>query len=53
MTYTFKCEEHGEFEVEQTMKDTTKTYNCPECDTECNKVIQVCAFKGFSQTKPL
>jgi len=39
MKYDFRCDEHGVFEVVQSMKDTTKTYPCPECNVEALKFI--------------
>lgn len=44
MRYDFKCEEHGIFEIEQRMSETTKTYSCPECGAECPKHIGVAMF---------
>lgn len=37
MRYDFKCAEHGIFEVEQRITETTKTHPCPECGAECPK----------------
>lgn len=39
MKYVFKCNEHGEFEVDQKMSETTKTHSCPTCSKESNKVF--------------
>lgn len=44
MKYDFKCEEHGLFEVEQRISETTKTHKCPHCEAECPKYIGVAMF---------
>lgn len=51
--YDYSCEECGEFEVEQSIKDEPlKT--CPECGTEVKKLISLCSFElkgsGFHST---
>ena len=48
MKYIFKCKQHGEFIIEQSMKETTPTHECPQCGEECNKVIQRPNVLGLS-----
>lgn len=37
MYYTFKCPEHGEFEVNISYKDLDKV-KCPQCEKEVERV---------------
>lgn len=37
MKYDFKCEDHGVFEIDQKMSETTKTHPCPDCGKESPK----------------
>lgn len=38
--YTFRCPEHGDFDVEQPMAETTRTAHCTTCGGgECPKVL--------------
>ena len=39
MKYDFYCEEHGVFEINQSMKETTSFCSCPICGKESKKVI--------------
>ena len=56
MKYDFECPEHGVFEINQSMKETTPTHPCPECGQECKKVIMVVPihFRGgdWASKKP-
>lgn len=36
--YDYRCTEHGEFELKQSMKDHAKG-NCPTCGSECKQVL--------------
>lgn len=44
MKYDFRCEEHGVFEINQRITETTKTTACPTCGAECPKHIGVVNF---------
>lgn len=46
MKYDFNCPEHGLFEVDQKMSETTKTHECPECGAESPKHIGVVMFNA-------
>lgn len=45
MIYVFRCSEHGDFEVNQKISETTKTHQCPHCSNQCDKVLQPSNFK--------
>jgi len=52
-TYTFVCQEHGEFEVTKSMKDIEKFEPCPDCQLMCEQVIKSppgIHFKGYGWT---
>lgn len=44
MRYDFNCPEHGIFEVEQRMSETTRTHACPHCGAESPKHISIAMF---------
>lgn len=44
MRYDFNCPEHGLFEVEQRMSETTRTHACPQCGAESPKHITIAMF---------
>jgi len=51
--YDYKCEEHGFFEVECKMSETTPTHPCPVCGKESPKMIisaPPIGFKGAGWT---
>jgi putative FmdB family regulatory protein len=37
--YDYKCEEHGYFELKQSMKDHARG-DCPTCGSECKQVVR-------------
>jgi putative FmdB family regulatory protein len=37
--YTFRCDTHGDFPLEQPMAETTRTASCPLCGSNCSKVL--------------
>lgn len=37
--YDYKCDEHGYFELRQSMKDHAKG-KCPTCEVECKQVLR-------------
>ena len=53
MKYTFRCEKHGDFEVNQSISETENTHTCKDekCKLECTKVLQVSYFKCEKATK--
>ncbi len=38
-SYTFRCESHGDFPLEQPMASTTSKAPCPICNRNCSKVL--------------
>lgn len=39
MRYDFRCDEHGVFEIQQSLADHTGVYNCPTCAQTSRQVI--------------
>jgi len=58
-TYTFRCPVHGDFQVEQTMSETTQTSTCPRgahepwnAGTECPKVLSANIDRNSLKQRP-
>ncbi len=54
MNYTFKCEKHGEFDIQESIKDTKSTHKCTHegCKLMGQKVIYAPMFNCPRATGP-
>lgn len=39
MVYTYRCSEHGNFDIMMSLKDMKLDYKCPECGRKSPKII--------------
>lgn len=56
MTYTYKCKEHGTFDINCKMADVKETEQCPICKAESERFYadaNPVVFKGHGWTRKM